>query len=339
MTRRPSPRAVRLLASALGAVTLLTTAACVRDGDGDTGNTSQRRPAESAASPTSPASTAAQQTSTAPTALTDTQARDALLTPTDLGAPWAPTQGSALWRDALLKGTADKADCGRLLDSVYTEELLGEPSGAHAVVGFDDSAEGDQLHYQVNAAHRADVDKRLDWLRTMPKKCGRFTAVGTGGARQEVRVTEVRLPEAGDARQGLRLSTRGKLEGARATLTLDLAAVRVGDDAIVLTNGGLREPHTEYTVQAVQVGAERLKQTRNATQAPPQTPVSGESPSQSPTESPSPNPSTSPTPGQSPSPSPTRGPVRPQPQPSQPPQQEAEGDDWEQDSGQDEDLY
>lgn len=333
MTRRPSPRAVRLLASALGAVTLLTTAACVRDGDGGSGNSSQRRPAESAASPTSPASTAAQQTSTAPTALTDTQARDALLTPTDLGAPWAPTKGSALWRDALLKGTADKADCGRLLDSVYTEELLGEPSGAHAVVGFDDSAEGDQLHYQVNAAHRADVDKRLDWLRTMPQKCGRFTAVGTGGARQEVRVTEVRLPEAGDARQGLRLSTRGKLEGARATLTLDLAAVRVGDDAIVLTNGGLREPHTEYTVQAVQVGAERLKQTRNAPPAPPQTPVSGESQSQSPTESP--NPSTSPTPGQSPSP--TRGPVRPQP--PQPPQQEAEGDDWEQDSGQDEDLY
>ncbi|WP_063783530.1 hypothetical protein [Streptomyces sp. NRRL WC-3618] len=333
MTRRPSPRAVRLLASALGAVTLLTTAACVRDGDGGSGNSSQRRPAESAASPTSPASTAAQQTSTAPTALTDTQARDALLTPTDLGAPWAPTKGSALWRDALLKGTADKADCGRLLDSVYTEELLGEPSGAHAVVGFDDSAEGDQLHYQVNAAHRADVDKRLGWLRTMPQKCGRFTAVGTGGARQEVRVTEVRLPEAGDARQGLRLSTRGKLEGARATLTLDLAAVRVGDDAIVLTNGGLREPHTEYTVQAVQVGAERLKQTRNALPAPPQTPVSGESQSQSPTESP--NPSTSPTPGQSPSP--TRGPVRPQP--PQPPQQEAEGDDWEQDSGQDEDLY
>ncbi|WP_405770764.1 hypothetical protein [Streptomyces sp. NBC_01538] len=322
MTRRPSPRAVRLLASALGAVTLLTTAACVRDGDGGSGNSSQRRPAESAASPTSPASTAAQQTSTAPTALTDTQARDALLTPTDLGAPWAPTKGSALWRDALLKGTADKADCGRLLDSVYTEELLGEPSGAHAVVGFDDSAEGDQLHYQVNAAHRADVDKRLDWLRTMPQKCGRFTAVGTGGARQEVRVTEVRLPEAGDARQGLRLSTRGKLDGARATLTLDLAAVRVGDDAIVLTNGGLREPHTEYTVQAVQVGAERLKQTQNALPAPPQTPVSGESES----------------PGTSPSPSPSREPVRPQPQP-QPPQQEADGDDSEQDSGQDEDLY
>lgn len=342
MTRRPSPRAVRLLASALGAVTLLTTAACVRDGDGGTGNTSQRRPAESAASPTSPASTAAQQASTAPTALTDTQARDALLTPTDLGAPWAPTKGAALWRDALLKGTVDKADCGRLLGSVYTEELLGEPSGAHAVVGFDDSDEGDQIHYQVNAAHRADVDKRLDWLRTMPRKCGRFTAVGPGGTRQEVRVTEVRLPEAGDARQGLRLSTRGKLEGARATLTLDLAAVRVGDDAIVVTNGGLREPRTEYTVQAVQVGAERLLLTRNDPPAPPQTPVSGQS--ESPTESPnpSPNPSTSPTQSQSQSPSqsPSRETVRPQPQPPQQQQQEeADGDDWEQDSGQDEDLY
>ncbi|WP_319205971.1 hypothetical protein [Streptomyces sp. ME02-8801-2C] len=318
MTRRPSPRAVRLLASALGTVTLLTTAACVHGGNGGTGNSSQRRPDGSAASPTASAAPAAQRASAAPTALTDAQARGALLTGDDLGAPWAPTEGAALWRDALLKAKADDADCGRLLDAVYTEELLGEPSGARAVAGFDDYDEGGQLHYQVSAGHRADVDKQLAWLKTMPKKCARFTAVGPGGTKQEVRVKEVGLPAAGDARQGLRLSTRGKLDGARATLTLDLAAVRVGDDAIVLTNGGLKEPRTDYTVHAVQVGAERLKQTRADPAAPPQTPVRDAS--QSPTASPSP----------------ARKPARPQPQ-QQPQQQDWEqAQDQEQDQGQDE---
>ncbi|WP_330289286.1 hypothetical protein [Streptomyces sp. NBC_00576] len=322
MTRRPSPRAVRLLASTLGTVTLLATAACMNDGAGSTRDTSERRQARSAASPTSPAAQRASASPSAPAALTDDQARGALLTNDDLGAPWGPTEGAALWRDALLKATADNADCGRLLDAVYTEELLGEPSGARAVAGFDDYDEGGQLRYQVHAAHHADVDKRLAWLRTMPQKCARFTAVGPGGARQEVHVTEVGLPKAGDARQGLRLSTRGELDGAPATLTLDLAAVRVGDDAIVLTNGGLTEPRTEDTVRAIQVGADRLKQTRNDPAAPPQTPVEGQS--QSPAQSSSPAPSQSP----------TRGPVRPQPQDRERAQDPDQGD-----QEQDEDLY
>ncbi|MGW1714422.1 hypothetical protein [Streptomyces sp. NPDC002156] len=277
MTRRPSPRAVRLLASALGMGTLLTMAACMHDGDGGAGDTTERRQARpAAASPKAPSPIA--KAATPPPALTDVQAQSALLTDADLGAPWTRTEGAALWRDALLKATTDNADCGRLLDAVYTEELLGEPAGARAVAGFDDYDEGAQLRYQVTAAHRADVDKQLAWLKTMPQKCARFTATSPRGAKQEVRVTEVGLPEAGEARQGLRLSTRGELDGAPATLTLDLAAVRVGDDAILVTNGGLTEPRTEYTVHALQVGAERLKQTRNETSALPQTPVQGQSP-------------------------------------------------------------
>ncbi|WP_405818999.1 hypothetical protein OG241_28015 [Streptomyces sp. NBC_01390] len=318
MTRRPSPRAVRLLASALGTGALLTLAACTHDGyhaGGDTG----LKQARAAASPT-PAQHASA-SPTAPQALTDAQARGALLTDADLGAPWTPSEGAALWRDALLKATADNADCGRLLDAVYTEELVGEPAGARAVAGFDDYDDGGQLRYQVSAAHRADVDKRLAWLRTMPQKCARFTAVGPRGVRQEVRVKEVRLPETGDARQGLRLSTRGELDGAPATLTLDLAAVRVGDDAIVLTNGGLAEPRTEYTVHALQVGAERLKQTRKETPVPPQTPVGDES--QSPGQSPTPTAS----------PSQTRGPVQAEPRP-QPQERQGEGNGQGQNSGQ-----
>ncbi|MEH0420302.1 hypothetical protein [Streptomyces sp. B21-083] len=345
MTRRPSPRAVRLLASALGMGTLLTMAACTHDGSHAGGGTELRQ-ARAAASPT-PAQHASASPA-APPALTAAQARGALLTVADLGAPWTPSEGAALWRDALLKAKADNADCGRLLDAVYTEELLGEPAGARAVAGFDDHDDGGQLRYQVRAAHRADVDERLAWLRTMPQKCARFTAVGPRGARQEVRVKEVRLPDAGDARQGLRLSTRGELDGAPATLTLDLAAVRVGDDAIVLTNGGLAEPRTEYTVHALQVGAERLKQTRKDTPVAPQTPVRDES------QSPSPTPTPTPTVSQSP----TRGPVQPQPrpQPQEPQgasngngqdseqaqeQQQEQGTDQNQDQGEgsDEDSY
>ncbi|MFF3373689.1 hypothetical protein ACFYXF_12170 [Streptomyces sp. NPDC002680] len=286
MTRRPSPRAVRLLASVLGTVTLLTMAACMHDdGNGGAGDTTERRQARpAAASPKASAPIA--KAATAPPALTDVQAQSALLTDADLGAPWTRTEGAALWRDALLKATTDNADCGRLLDAVYTEELLGEPTGARAVAGFDDYDEGGQLRYQVTAAHRADVDKGLAWLKTMPQKCARFTATSPRGAKQEVRVTEVGLPEAGEARQGLRLATRGELDGAPATLTLDLAAVRVGDDAILVTNGGLTEPRTEYTVHALQVGAERLKQTRNETSTPPQTPVQGQSPTPTPTQTP-----------------------------------------------------
>ncbi|MFI1355149.1 hypothetical protein ACH4TV_16495 [Streptomyces sp. NPDC020898] len=303
MTRRPSPRAVRLLASAVGMGTLLTMAACLHEGDRTEG-ASERRQARPAAS--APAAKAAA-SPTAPPALTDVQAHDALLTDADLGAPWAGTEGAALWRDALLKVTTDNADCGRLLDAAYTEELLGEPSGARAVAGFDDYDEGGQLRYQVTAHHRADVDERLAWLKTLPQKCARFTATGPGGARQEVRVTEVALPDAGDARQGLRLATRGELDGAPATLTLDLAAVRVGDDAIVLTNGGLTEPRTEYTIRALQVGADRLKQARKQPPAQPQTPV------------------------QSQSPSPTQGPV------SSPEREEGQGEDWEQAQDQNQD--
>ncbi|GAA0288105.1 hypothetical protein GCM10009540_04240 [Streptomyces turgidiscabies] len=300
--------------------TLLTMAACTHDGSHAGGGTGLRQ-ARAAASPT-PAQHASA-SPTAPQALTDAQARGALLTDADLGAPWTPSEGAALWRDALLKATADNADCGRLLDAVYTEELVGEPAGARAVAGFDDYDEGSQLRYQVSAAHRADVDERLAWLRTMPQKCARFTAVGPRGARQEVRVKEVRLPDAGDARQGLRLSTRGELDGAPATLTLDLAAVRVGDDAIVLTNGGLAEPRTKYTARALQVGAERLKQTRKDTPVPPQTPVRDESQSPGPSQSPTPTPSQSP----------TRGPVQPAPRP-QPQERQSEGNGQGQDSGQ-----
>lgn len=45
-------------------------------------------------------------------------------------------------------------------------------------------------------------------------------------------------------------------------LTVDLAAVRVGEETITLTNAGLDEVYAEVTQQAVQLGAQRLADIR-----------------------------------------------------------------------------
>ncbi|WP_330458913.1 hypothetical protein OIB37_19665 [Streptomyces sp. NBC_00820] len=194
--------------------------------------------------------------------LTDAQAQAALLTETDLGAPWAATRGAATWRDGLLKATTEAGDCQPLLDALYTDELLGGPS--RVAVGLDDADTDAQLRYQIGARRPADVDTTLDWLRTMPAKCARFTATTELGLTEDVQVTDAPLPEVGDVRQGLRVtlaavSTEGEDE---AFLTLDVAAVRVGEDAFALTNGGLGDVPNDATQAAVQIGALRLADVR-----------------------------------------------------------------------------
>ncbi|MET8247833.1 hypothetical protein ABZV31_27570 [Streptomyces sp. NPDC005202] len=192
-------------------------------------------------------------------ALTDAQAQAALITEADLGAPWAPAQGAATWHDELLKAQTDLPDCQRLLDAVYADELLGTPTGAHAVAGFDDGDDEAQLRYQVLAHRPAEVDRTLAWLRTLPQTCARFTAATTRAGVQNVQVFELALPDVGDARQGLRVTLTGEsADGEAATLALDVAVVRVGDDAITLTNGGLGAVSADSTRQAVQLGARRL---------------------------------------------------------------------------------
>ncbi|MFJ3643905.1 hypothetical protein ACIPRD_29765 [Streptomyces sp. NPDC090108] len=214
--------------------------------------------------------------------LTDAQAQAALLTETDLGAPWAATRGAATWRDGMLKATTGAGDCQPLLDALYSDELLGAP--ARVAVGLDDPDTDAQLRYQIGARRPADVNSRLDWLRTMPAKCARFTATTQDGATEDVQVTDAPLPEVGDVRQGLRVTvavvsaptpspdatdgtgtdtgTRGEGEGEGAVLTLEVAAVRVGEDAFALTNGGLGDVPNDATQAAVQIGALRLADVR-----------------------------------------------------------------------------
>lgn len=251
MTRPPAVRT--LAASALSVAVLLGTGACHADG--------RRSPGPSATSPGTARTAVAEPTPAAPPALTEDQAGAALITEADLGAPWVPTRGTATWRDELLKATTDAPDCRRLLDALYTEDVLG--AAPRAATALDDASGGAQLHYRVTAHRAADVDRALAWLGALPGVCARFTAVGPAGDVRSVRVTGTPLPEAGDARQGVRVTLTGRTaDGGPAVLTVDVAAVRVGDEAITFTHGGLGEVSEAATWRAVEAGAQRLAEVR-----------------------------------------------------------------------------
>ncbi|MGW4430346.1 hypothetical protein [Streptomyces tendae] len=264
MSRRPS-HLVRLLASALAAGALLTTAAC-SDGGGSESASDTAAEQAGVARPD-----AAKQTPTgspsAPAALTEAGAKAALLTEADLEGGWNQVQDADKWRDRLLVGEVDVADfltaksdatdCQALLDALYDDGLLGDPSGPSALTGFE---QGDsRLLEQVAGYDRAGLDARLKWLRTLPDTCDEFTATGSGGAERTVQVTEASVPDVGDARAGLRVSVKGDADGGPATLTLDIAAVRVDTSAVTVMGGGLEGGQTDSVEQAVRQGTERLK--------------------------------------------------------------------------------
>ncbi|MFE2275923.1 hypothetical protein ACFXAE_01355 [Streptomyces sp. NPDC059454] len=256
-----APAAARaLLASALSVTALLTAAACVA-GDREVPRALPAGVSEppAASASTSSASPAAEQPPPGPPALSEEQLRAALITETDLGEPWMASRGAATWRDGMLKAKTENADCRRLLDALYTEELFGPPSGPSATATLDDAYNDSQLRYQVAAHPPADVDRVLAWMRTLPETCERFEATPTRAGAQLVEVTQLPLPEAGDARAGLRLTMTGEAsEGAPTRLTVNLAAVRVGDDTITLTNGGLGAVLPEVTQAMTQLGVDRL---------------------------------------------------------------------------------
>ncbi|MFE0414924.1 hypothetical protein [Streptomyces tendae] len=230
--------------------------------------------------PTNAQSPAALPSAELPPVLTRGQARAALVRADDLGEAWEPTRGAATWRDELLKATAGRSDCRRLLDVLYTEDLFGTGAATapRATAALDDVDGGAQLHYRVTSYRAADLDRTLAWLGTLPDTCGRFAARDAHGTTRDVRVAGLPLPEAGDARRGLRVTvggaapddgadTRADAEADEAgtgggSLTVDLVAVRVGDDAISLTNGTLGAPADDATRTAVEVGTDRLTEAR-----------------------------------------------------------------------------
>ncbi|MGX1478409.1 UNVERIFIED_CONTAM: hypothetical protein RKD50_007217 [Streptomyces canus] len=258
MTHRP-PRPSRLLASALAAGALLTTAAC-SDGDEsgpDRADTTEIT-TEISSSPLAQAS---------PAALTPAGARAALVTEADLEDDWTQVKNAATWRDSLLvgqvdvadflTGKADAADCQKLLDRLYDDELLGKPSGASALTGFKEGES--RLLYQVAAYDKAALDTSFTWLKSLPVKCDQFTVKDSSGGQRTVQVVGTSLPKEGDARQGLQVTVQGTSGGEPTTLTLDVAALRFGTDAITFTNGGLDGADDDTTEQAAKLGAARLE--------------------------------------------------------------------------------
>ncbi|WP_324789964.1 hypothetical protein [Streptomyces sp. H51] len=250
MTRTP---ARVLVVSALCAGVLPTAAACTA------GPAASRQPAPAAsrAATTSPADALSSRP------LTRDQAQAALLTPADLGPSWTPTQGAATWRDGLLKATAKAPDCRRLLDALYTDDLFGAGARVLAQTGLDDALDGSQLRQQVRALAPSAVDRKLAWMRTLPRECAGFTAATAQGYMQDVKVVEAVLPEAGDARQGLRVTLSGQTDhGERSVLTLDVAVVRAGADTVVVTDGGLGDVSPDTTRTAVETAVRRLTDVR-----------------------------------------------------------------------------
>ncbi|MDQ1014704.1 hypothetical protein [Streptomyces afghaniensis] len=258
MTRRPY-RLARVLSAALAAGTLLTGTACSDDGDTDGSRVSDVAASQVAGKRRTPSPTAT---------LTTDGARTALITEADIEDDWNQVEDTQAehWHDSLLIGRVDvsdfltakaqAADCQRLLDSLFDDDLLGRPSGASALRGFE---QGDsRLLYQVASYEQTDPQDSLNWMATLPEKCDQFTATDDG-AQRTVQVVETALPGVGDAREGLRVTVRGTTGGTQATLTLDVAAVRVGDDAITVTAGGLDGGESDSVGQAVRLGTQRLK--------------------------------------------------------------------------------
>ncbi|AGS70744.1 hypothetical protein [Streptomyces collinus] len=253
MTAAIRPRAVTLAALATG---LLSLTGCATLGLEHPPTAHQPLPTVDPVSPTPKASSRADGST-----LTDDQARAALITESDLGAPWAATRGAATWRDGLLKANTSVGDCQRLLDALYADELLGAP--ARVAVGLDDADTDAQLRYQIGARRPADVDAALEWLRTMPVECARFSATTETGLQEDVQVAQAPLPEVGDAREGLHVTVATMTSGDEPVrLTMDVAAVRVGDDAFAFTNAGLGDVPNDATQAAVQIGALRLADVR-----------------------------------------------------------------------------
>ncbi|WP_030248508.1 MULTISPECIES: hypothetical protein [unclassified Streptomyces] len=259
MTRGPS-RLVRALSSALAAGSLLITTACSGDGGEDGSRVSGLTASQAAGKRQTP--------SPSPTApLTENGARTALITEADIEDDWTQVKDTEAekWHDGLLIGTvdvsdfltarADAADCQRLMNSLFDDDLLGKPSGANALRGFE---QGDsRLLHQVASYGRTGPQESLDWMATLPEKCDQFTMTEDGEQRT-VQVIETSLPRAGDTREGLRVTVQGTTGGMAATLTLDVAAVRVGDDAITVTAGGLHGDEHDSLEQAVRIGTQRL---------------------------------------------------------------------------------
>ncbi|MFC9164659.1 hypothetical protein ACFTZ8_28105 [Streptomyces fungicidicus] len=271
-----TPRSIvcssRVLAAVLATGTLLTTAACSSAEDGASAGSETASAAVERARATqtgSPTSTASSPTaSSSASQLTETGAKNALITAADIEDNWTQVENPQAWKDSLLVGKVDVAafvtgksdaqDCQNLVGSLYDETLLGSTSGASALTGFqEDDA---RLLYQVASYDKAALDKSMTSLQSLPDTCDQFTLTGGDNGDRTVQVVAMSLPDVGDARQGMTVTVKGDSNGRPVTLTVDVAVVQVGANAITVTNGGTAGISHDTTTTAVKQGTQRLQE-------------------------------------------------------------------------------
>lgn len=191
-------------------------------------------------------------------AVTGDQAREALVPGATLPAEWDPSGSGRGPGDELLDGTTGEAGCQSFLEDLRSGGLIGAQPGTQAVRHFTDQQTGGELDYQVAAYTKSQVESGIDRLKRVPEDCDRFTT--TDGARKSVvQVVDQDVPEEGDESTGLRMTLATRADGADTELTMDIAVVRVGPNALVTTNGSLQGADSTTTGHVVEVGAQRLE--------------------------------------------------------------------------------
>ncbi|GAA1928425.1 lipoprotein [Streptomyces sodiiphilus] len=240
MNRVPRPAA-----AALAAGVLWLTTACGED-----------RSDPKYGSPAEP--TAAEPTGADDRAVTEAQARAALITDEDLPGQWSPADDGGTPAGRMLRGKAGAAACHDLISGLRDNDVVGPGSGATADRTFRG---GDStLSYQVAAYQEEAAVQGLERIKRLPAKCDDFTLTDAHGHRATAQVTGVSLPDTGDDSAGVRMVLDTEVEGLAATLTLEVAAVRVGPNVLTVVNGGLDGADEEATRTAVDTGTDRLRE-------------------------------------------------------------------------------
>ncbi|MEU3753339.1 hypothetical protein AB0H17_11330 [Streptomyces olivoreticuli] len=191
-------------------------------------------------------------------AVTRAQADSALITETDLEGNWTRTSNAHGPGDELFRGKANTPQCQRFLDDLASGNLLGEKPQDQADRRFTGGSNA-YLHYRVAGYAPGDAEKGIARLKTLPQACDQFDVAYSGGVKGSGQVVTSKLPGVGEGDVGLQLTLKTTLKGLPATLTLDTAAVRVGPNALTLTNGGLGGAVHPVTEQAVKQGTQQLK--------------------------------------------------------------------------------
>jgi hypothetical protein len=191
-------------------------------------------------------------------ALSQAQARTALIKASDLPAPWAPTGGAGSG-NPLFDGRTGKAECQKLLNALRDNDIVGRTAKAKADARFENTLNNSLLSYRVGSYELKAAEDGMALVRGLPQVCNGFTATIVGGTKATVQVVGGSPAQAGEDTAGLTVTMETTVKGVSATVTTEMAAVRIGPNVISISNGGLEGIDSSATARAVEHGAQRLK--------------------------------------------------------------------------------